>query len=138
METISKTKRSQSKILFNFRIYEYNMHGDNVVNIKQRMFNFLKESDDFLKILVCASDSSRDQDPFMEVFLRSYVTMTEEEITTWLFDEFFNIKDCEIRLQLNPPKFAFYSVKAEATTCREACKADVRPLFLRIPHNYFS
>ena len=135
---ISRNKRSQTKILFNFRIYEYNMHGESVSSVKKRMFNFLNESGDFLAILVCACDNSREQDQFMEVFLRSYVAMTEEEITTWLFDEFFNIKDCEIMLQLNPPKIAFYSVKAEATTCREACKADVRPLFLRIPHSYFS
>jgi hypothetical protein len=135
---ISRNKRSQTKILFNFRIYEYNMHGESVSSVKKRMFNFLNESGDFLAILVCACDNSREQDQFMEVFLRSYAPMTEEEMTTWLFDEFFNIKDCEIRLQLNPPKFAYYSVKAESTTCREACKADSRPLFARLPQHYFS
>jgi hypothetical protein len=137
MENSTNT-RSQHKKLFNIKIYDYNMHGENVENVKQRMFNLLNESDDFLMILVCASANSRDQDPYMEIFLRSIAATTEAELTTWLFDEFFNITDEQIFLQHRPPKFAFSNVKNEAFTCSNACKSDIRPLHLRIPNSFLS
>jgi hypothetical protein len=130
---------SQKKKLFNFKIYDSNMPGENMQNVKKRMFKFLKESDNFLMILVCASQDRREQDQYMEIFLRSFVAKTEAELTTWLLDDFFNYTTYkQIFLQQKAPIIAFFSVKSDRTTCRNACKSDTRPLHLRIPNRYLS